>query len=341
MKRVFDVAVYWKYLHCKKVVEIFERESGVSAKDINAIQVWFKTLDGVYMLRDCNWFVSENLSENHKLCMESLSDELFEAALPLIHGKLCRLCFIRIPKEDSNFSFTQNASVRYKIGNCKSPVSHIYPPNIPKDTVKECISVLWDALDHLVGVVRTPEVGRLAGMLTNLCVENNGTDSYALRVEMLGMMPGNRARRSSILVSFKLSKEGKDAAALELSDKLRNEYLRISSEEKFLKDLKDVKSVSPFSYKTIEEWVNVVRSAKIVELTLGREYIDLSLLKPERVSGCMYAYNALSEMERLKVDVMCGLVKKFPGCSLNKAFRNEVLKKLSAYSEYIRKGKAG
>lgn len=340
MKLVFDVAVYWKYLHCKKVVEIFERESGVSAKDVDAIQVWFKTSDGVYMLRDCNWFVSGNLSENHKLCMESLSDELFEAALPLIHGKLCRLCSIRIPKEDSNFSFTQNASVRYKIGNCKSPVSHIYPPNIPKDTVKECISVLWDALDHLVGVVRTPEVGRLAGMLTNLCVENNGTDSYALRVEMLGMMPGNRARRASVMVSFPITEDGKREAVSEMADKLKGEYLRISYEENFLKSLKNAKSV-PISYKTTDEWVNVVRSAKVVELTFGREYIDLSLLKPERVSGCMYAYNALSEMERLKVDVMCGLVKRFPGCSLNKAFRNEVLKKLSAYSEYIRKGKAG
>ena len=300
-----------------------------------------KTVDGFYQVSGCFGSSHVNDTEVYETQGNQLTDELLVAALPLLSGKIRRSVGLLLPQEGSKFGFIMSRySVDYEMGDCKSPVSHIYPPNIPKGIVKECTSVLWDALDRLVSVVRTPEVGRLAGMLTNICVENNGTESYALRVEMFGMMPGNRARRASILVSFKLSEEGKSVAAGELADKLRDEYLRISSEEKFLSDLKNVKSVSPFSYKTVEEWVNVVRSAKVVELTLGREYIDLSLFKPERVSGCMYAYSmALSEMERLKVDVMCGLVKRFSGCSLNKEFRKEVTKKLSKYAEYIRCGK--
>lgn len=346
---MFDVAVYWKYLHCKKVIEIFERECDKEISAMGGIQEYhlgLKTSRDVYGL--CNACASNcedlnmvDLTEKAK-CNATLTEELTLLILPLL-SMSGRYASIKVPKGKS--LFCQNSvphnrrSMEYHMGECKSPLIHIYPPNIPKDKVIECVSVLWDALDYLVSMVKTPEVSRLAGMLTNLCVENNGTDTYALRVEMLGMMPGNRARRASIMVSFPITEDGKRVAVSEMADKLKDEYLRISYEENFLKSLKNAKSM-PISYKTTDEWVNVVRSAKVVELTFGREYIDLSLLTPERVVGCMYAYNkALSEMEKLKLDVMCGLVKRFPGCSLNKAFLNELTKKLSAYSNYIRYGK--
>ena len=345
---MFDVALYWKYLHCKHVIEIFEREFKDKITENGGIKkIHLAVRDGgnqryiPYACADCHegddYLV---LVEDSKCCAsEDVLNELLLASTPLI-GAVRRIV-IYVQKDYTPFKI-ESPGYKYSFGQCNSPVSSIYPSSLSKDTVDKCTSVLWDALDYLVRFNIPKDVVKLAGMLDKLCVESNSEENYTIRVSMLGMLPTNPIRRSDISVSFKGTQEGMVSGVLELAGKLETSYSAICYEEVFLQKLYNSRVAPEFTNKTDGEWRNIVRAAKVVELVLGRSSIDTSIMEPHRVCGCLYALEKVLPSDEGKswFDVLCGLRSRYKGVSLSKCVRDKVATGLSCYVEYIKYGKS-